>query len=270
MKKGLSSFRRFCIGVAVGALVLEPAGMRPSRAGPGETNPQDAAAPSDGSEEANLDDGALVGPFGGPVRPGRDGLEGKLIFINGVHTSAGDAIRQARATGVQLNAGAYLIYDDLTLDVVDDLNACISTFVGSQPFNQAFDTLLDQVHAEVEAGRPVYVVGWSFGALVANDVVERLDGDYADDESLTDEARRRRLSLIHLVEVGAPCEPTRVPVGSVYRLYDERDPIAQLRGEGDLADDTACGTHSYLGNYLRHLDPGMLHRPGRTVLGAGR
>lgn len=229
------------------------------------------------AQEIELADGEITAPRGGPkqLEETRTPLDGEVVFINGRDTSSAKAIEQTKATGDKLGLGVRLIYNDLTLPVIDDIAiAWDKLFNAGVSLNAATDTLIKRIKSNVEAGKSTHIIGFSAGSIIANNAVRAVAEDYED---RSDDERATLLGSIHVLTVGSAvfaddhCLADGWPkgLGSVYHLHDRKDGVAQFAGPGEWGGDNDAA-HAYLSNYLRIVEPSMLRENGSKVVDNSR
>ncbi len=226
------------------------------------------------TQAAGLKDGELSPPLGSSKKERRRASE-IIIYVNGQYTTSEEARRDAALIADKLNSTVRLVYNDLTCDFVDWFSTAIEKMGNADlSVNAATRTLIDCIQERIMQGDSVYLIGHSAGSLSifnAARAAERINRSQPDAE------RKLLLSRIHVLTIGgATFHKENVfadlwPefLGSVHHLYDVRDGVANVWGEGeffDWFDWEMADFHSITGHYAKHVTQKMLASSGTTII----
>lgn len=211
-----------------------------------------APQPLPGGQDDAAYDGAWVGaggqayPAGTPfsqipgVQPSNGQAHGTIIYVNGISTTkdaqAGSLQSLADVTGMQVvgihNSTGGMI-SDLWQSAQDKFN------VGHNP---AVDSLSDAVYTEIQAGRPVHLVGHSQGALITSRALYDVRRRLMIEDGLTAAEAERRMGLIRVETFGGAA--SSYPDGPRYDHYvNLLDPVPMAVGLGAPGSNGGRGAH---------------------------
>ena len=226
---------------------------------------------------AALEDGELTGPF----RPSFEGKGGEsvnmVVYVNGVNTNDESAESVARSLAERLQRPTYLLFNDLTLPVVDWFSTLVEKLGDADTSINASTEILDGlIVRELDAGREITLIGHSAGALVINNAVRSIAERYS---ALPADARAQRLARIHVVCMGGAvfgdenvfADGWPDGLGSLYDVRDERDGVANVWGSGCCWNWFDCEVdedyHAAI-RYVDYLDRAMLTQSGAMIVGS--
>jgi hypothetical protein len=187
-----------------------------------------------------------------------------VYFVNGIRTTHDEAIAEARALADHLGRPVALLYNPTT-GLLGDVTRTLSDLVWFPPLPQP-DPVARQLAGVLlsawEAGQPVDVVGYSEGAVIANNALRTL---YAL------ELGGWTYSDVALVSVGAPLGPWQAAGTARFERIDNvGDPVAEFLGDrrGSLIAKLAppadslrglLQLHAFLPSYLSQISAAVLY-----------
>lgn len=224
------------------------------------------------AQAAGLKDGELSPPLG-PLKQER--RSETIIYVNGQYTTSDEARRDAALIAQKLNSAVRLVYNDLTWDFVDWFSTAIEKMGNADlSVNAATRTLIECIQGRIVQGNSVYLIGHSAGSLSILNAVRAVERIYR----LQPTAQRKlHLSRIHVLSIGGATFneenvfADRWPefLGSAHHLYDIRDGVANVWGEGNFFDWFDCELgdfHSITGHYVKYVTHKMLASSGTTTI----
>lgn len=226
------------------------------------------------AQAAGLKDGELTPLLGHPKQEQRYQF-GMIVYVNGQYTTADEARRDATVVAERVNSPVQLVYNDLTWHFVDWFSTVIEKVgTGDSSVNAATKTLIEYSRERIEQGDSIYLIGHSAGSLSILNAVRAVERAY---RSKLPAERKILLSRIHVLTVGSAtfnsenlfADGWPESLGSVHHLYNIRDGVANVWGEGDIFDWFDCDLgdyHSMAGHYAKQIRPNMLSCSGSTVI----
>jgi len=231
---------------------------------------------SSGAAACDLHDGDLTPPLsGGKIAETNHVRLDLIIFLNGQNTSCEKAQTYAVGLAQRFGSPVVLDYNDLTLPLVDWFSTAIEKIGGAKAsVNAATASLVKCAKGQVECGKSIYIVGHSAGSICILNAVRAIAQAYADRPKAEREAL---LSRIHVLTIGGATFSDEnlfsdgwPALGSVHHLWDTRDRVANVAGEGDFLDVfDSDGDYHAMAYYLEHVQSDMLISSGTTKLDKG-
>lgn len=211
-------------------------------------------------------DGEISEPIN-PVRVSPEAPCDLLIYVNGMNTTGPEALAQAKLLADRFEVPTRLVYNDLTLPVVDHFAVFWDKLWNADlSLNEATDSLVTLVREEVNAQRRVGVVAYSGGTIVTQNALRNLAKGSADVPAVA-------LTKIHVLTIGsavfddghALADRWPSSLGSCFHVYSRNDFVAQYFGPGNWGKSDSRA-HSFSDVYLPALERDMLSNSGTRML----